>query len=515
MSPRKRAVTPVASVHDFNEMLGLLVTGIGNRFPNNLQYEPHDKQLRFHKSQKLGRQLLGGNRSGKTVCGINEDIWWLTGRHPYIKLPPPPIIGRVTTVDFKNGANKIILPQLKQWLPPSDLINGSWEDSYDAQKHVLTLANDSELEIMSYDQELDKLAGVPRHFIHFDEEPPEDIFKECKARLIDYNGRWWMTMTPVEGMTWTFDEIYEKARLGTELIEVVEVDIHDNKYLTDEAIENFLADADDNERQIRGKGKYIAISGLVFKNYDPRKHVLTRVEFDKPLVPDAKQYEHYLSLDAGFNNPTAVLWHAVNKRDGTIITYDEHYKREMTIEQHSEIIKEKEAFYLKHYGIVPFLRIADPAIKQRQQVTGLSVQIEYSMHGINLALGAKRDVDAGLDKMINYLRLGKWFITDSCPNLQTELRKYKRAQYATSKLRAKNNRKEEPQKKDDHAIDSTRYFFSFMPELNPNQATPSAIVKPNLLGVPTITLRYPQRIDEGLIAPQTGVYIIDEYVGEY
>src|SRR5215216_3832849 len=86
-----------------NDMLGLLATGLSNPKPNNHQYEPHPKQVMFHASAKNGRQYIGGNRSGKTTGGINEDIWWLTGRHPYLRLPDAPIYGRIVTVDFKNG----------------------------------------------------------------------------------------------------------------------------------------------------------------------------------------------------------------------------------------------------------------------------------------------------------------------------------------------------------------------------------------------------------------------------
>ena len=495
------------------DMISMLAAGIKNPLANNLQYEPHDRQLIFHQSVANGRQLLGGNRSGKTVGGVNEDIWWLTGRHPYLQLPPPPIFGRLTTVDFKNGAHEIIIPQLKQWLAPSDLINGSWEDSYDGHFNILTLDNGSELEIMSYEQELEKFAGVPRHFIHFDEEPPLDIFKECKARLVDYNGRWWMTMTPVEGMTWTYDEIFEKR--DHKSIEVIEVDIHDNPHLNAEAVEMLMEGYDEDERQIRGAGRYIAISGLVFKRFSPVSHVI------EPVIPDPGTYTHYMSLDAGFNNPTSIHFHAVHNRSGHVITYKEHYKAEWTIQQHAEMIKEMENELLKKYGIVPFIRIADPAIKQRQQVTGLSVQIEYANHGINLALGAVRDVNAGLDKMNNYLRLNKWFITQECPNLIKEMRKYRRAQYATQRLRDKNNKKEEPQKKDDHAVDDCRYFFSFMPDLNPNQPDPSGIVVPNVLGAPTINLDYknsglPSSYFDTNLDRDQGIHVVhDEFVGEY
>jgi hypothetical protein len=140
------------------------------------------------------------------------------------------------------------------------------------------------------------------------------------------------------------------------------------------------------------------------------------------------------------------------------------------------------------------------------------------MNGVNLALGAKRSVDAGLDKMNNYLRLGKWFITEDCPNLIREMRKYKRAQYATSKLREKNNKKEEPQKKDDHAIDGSRYFFSFMPELNIQMPTPKTIEKPNLLGATTVVVnKYHTMTDPNFDSDrQRGPsFVTDEYVGEF
>jgi hypothetical protein len=194
----------------------------------------------------------------------------------------------------------------------------------------------------------------------------------------------------------------------------------------------------------------------------------------------------------------------------------------MTVEQHANQIKAIEAGQ-NNFGQkfpTPFLRIADPAIKQRSAITGLSIQIEYSQHGIDLALGSKRDVNAGLDKMNNYLRTDKWLITESCPNLQKEMRTYKRSQYATSKLREKNNKKEEPQKKNDHAIDGCRYFYSYMPELVIEEISK----KPRLtreqvasLMAPgsTIDLHFPEKVDKNLFADQPVTIIHDNYVGEY
>lgn len=253
------------------DMLGELQVGLGAK-PNNLTYVPHERQVFFHESEKKGRLFLGGNRSGKSIAGVNETIWWATGKHPYMRLPEPPIMGRVVTVDFKNGVNKIILPMLSQWLPKSELINGSWEDSWSGATHILTLENGSEIEIMSNEQELDKFAGVPRHFFWADEEPRKDIYQECMARLTDYNGRYWITMTPVEGITWTYDELYEKR--DTPLIDVVEVAAWDNPHIDLQGVAAAAASFGEDEAQIRMQGRYIAISGLVFKGFNEDEHVI-------------------------------------------------------------------------------------------------------------------------------------------------------------------------------------------------------------------------------------------------
>lgn len=492
-----------------DRMLGEIAANLNNPQPNHFQYRPHDKQIQFHASMANGRQFLGGNRSGKTVAGINEDIMWSMGKHLFTELPPPPIYGRIVTVDFLNGAKKIIIPQLKQWIPPSLLKNGSWEDSYDGQTHILTFENDSQIEIMSHEQDLEKFAGVPRHWTHFDEEPPFDIFKECKARLVDYNGRWWMTMTPVEGMTWSYDEIYEKRH--TELITVIEVDINDNPHLSEEGRANAMAGYTEDEQEIRGRGKYVAVSGLIFKDFDPDVHIIPA---GIPLP--VEDWEYWISCDPGLNNPTAIYWHAVRRSDGLVVTFDEHYRSNWTVKEHAAHILEREKYYRDNFGIIPFLRVADPAIKQRSPQTGLSTLIAYSNEGVNFATAKVKDVEAGLDKMIEYLKQRKWFITENCAKLQWEFRRYKWARYSTSKTREQNNPKREPQKKDDHACDSCRYFYSFMPDLTPVAQATATVERPNLLGAPTQVRNRPNNVDTNLLRNSLQQHEgYDEYTGVY
>src|SRR5690606_11387322 len=97
--------------------------------PSIYAYTPRDKQEEYHQSLAKGTIFIGGNRSGKTVAGSVESIRAATGLDPYKKYPPPPLRIRVCTVDLKQGIEKIILPELAKWTPPSALINGSWESS--------------------------------------------------------------------------------------------------------------------------------------------------------------------------------------------------------------------------------------------------------------------------------------------------------------------------------------------------------------------------------------------------
>lgn len=438
--------------------------------PDMNSYVPHAKQKIFHSSKKKVRLYIGGNRSGKTTGGIVEDIWWLTGKHPYLDVPKNrPVAGRIISVDFANGVNKIIKPQLQQWVPPSQLRGGSWFSAYDSAERVLNFENGSFVELMSYDQDLDKFAGTARDFIHYDEEPPEHIRTENQARLIDRKGREWFTLTPVEGMLWIFDKIYEPGKAGSPTVDVIEVDMAENPHLDNEEVEAYLGSLDENERLIRGQGKFVRRGGLVYKKFNIDTHVIPPVDMD---ILRSRSYRWYMSLDHGFNNPTAVLWHAVDT-DNRVITFAEHYESEQTIDYHAQVIKNRE----EEFKRTPDVRVCDPALEQRQALTGTSIQTEYAMRGIGMGPG-NNDVKTGIAKVNQYLDFagdGKpnWLITANCGNLIREIGRLRWKTWASRKQEAENNPHDEIHKKDDHACDSARYFFSFMPELKQSVPMPT------------------------------------------
>lgn len=527
------AVNRIVSTDD---LLSQVITGLRTAAvrPNVLGYVPHKKQALFHNATTKGRLYIGGNRSGKTTGGVVEGIWRLTGKHPaakppFIATPERPIRGRVVGVDYPNGIEKILLPEYARWTPASSLYGGAWDKAYNKKLKILTYKDGSTVEFMSYDQDVDKFAGTSRDFIHFDEEPPEPIYDECIARLVDTGGPWWMTMTPVEGMTWIYDRIYLPGTEGqSPHITVIEAHMAENPHLNKNEVQLYLSGLTPDERKARGEGKFVQMGGLVFKTFNPQVHV--KYDGDPGYIPIEKfrgpEWRIFCSLDSGFNNPTCVLWHAVDVNHN-VITFAEHYQREWTVQQHADVIHSMN----KAHGFIPDIYVCDPACGQRKETTGTSVQQEYQMQNIPFMLG-NNDVASGISRMNQYLREvngnpPKWIIYGNCTNLIKELARLRWKSYTSKKVANQHNKMDAIHKKDDHAPDSARYFFTMMPDLGPS---PESLKKDDswqqqLAGSPKGQPIDEPRIDENLkrerqlmianggVMPKTEWTIVDEYMG--
>jgi hypothetical protein len=430
------------------------------RKPNVLSYTPNsDIHEEFHQSEKLGRLLRGGNRSGKSTAGIVEDIWRATGRHPYQRTHDLPVKGRVVTVDKETGINLIVKPLLAQWTPPSELVNGSWEDSWKERGAIMTFRNGSTIDVKTHQQEVEAFAGVPLHFIHFDEECPSAIFNECRLRLIDFNGVWYMTMTPVAGQDWIFDRFITTENKN---VAMFEVDIASNPHLNQEALKLLGEDLTDEEKEVREKGIFVPRGGLVLKEFNYNRHI---IEAHGPIP---RSWAIYVSIDHGFNNPSAILWHAVSSK-GDVVTFKEIYLRKTLIKDLAELIKKTNL----ELEVTPILYVGDPSMAQKTAETGSSPLQIYRENGIPL-MQAKRDVSGRINKMNQYLKYDKWHITQACPNTIKEARSYSWKIHVSPKIADRNNVREEPNKKNDHAMDSSGYFFTMMPYLGPQAPAPLA-----------------------------------------
>lgn len=168
--------------------------------------------------------------------------------------------------------------------------------------------------------------------------------------------------------------------------------------------------------------------GLVYKEFDRRKHVYNAAEASMRPV------RRLLGIDWGYTNPAAVLT-IEEDYDATYWVTGEWYKRGKTTEEIAEY-----AASLGANAIYP-----DPAEPDRVQ--------ELAKRGMNVR-DVNKDVASGIDAVRTLFKNGKIKINSDCVNLIHELETYT---YAPKK--PDQNEKEEPIKENDHALDALRYVI--------------------------------------------------------
>lgn len=436
-------------------------------FPGIQGYHAHPKQVAFHESKKKGKMMMGGNRVGKTVGGGTETVMRLTGIHEFLDMdgnvhriegiPKPPVKGRGVSVDNDRGLKLIMLPEIKRWMPSKFLINNSWEDSYSKTDKILTLTNESTMEFMSYEQDVDKFGGTSRHFIWFDEEPPQDIFEECLTRLIDTDGDWYITMTPLQEMSWTYNTLYLPGLNKKIDIDIIAADTYENPHIKQEAFERLTLTMSDESKATRRTGTYISHTGLIYgESFKREKNVCPDlVQSDRfQILKD--DWSHFQMMDHGYTNYTAILFAAYNE-DGKIIIYDEIYEHKKIVRDLAQLWRERR----EALGISTKYSVGDPAIRSKDPIKGSSVQSEYGENGIYIALG-NNDVQSGITLVQRMFREQQLIITTRCEKLLDELSQYRWDRHLT-KARDRKNTKETPVKKNDHAMDALRYGIMSRP----------------------------------------------------
>ncbi|MDE6210599.1 MAG: terminase family protein, partial [Clostridia bacterium] len=160
----------------------------------------HQKQIDFHKCLKRNRWVFGGNRSGKTECGAVEAVWWARGIHPY-RLNRKNVSGWIVSLSYevqREVAQSKFLSYLNpDWIEDVVMLSGKKGSAeYGIIDYVLiknVFGGTSKVAFKSCDQGREKFQGASLDFVWFDEEPPKDVYDECRMRVIDRVGEVWGT----------------------------------------------------------------------------------------------------------------------------------------------------------------------------------------------------------------------------------------------------------------------------------------------------------------------------------
>ncbi len=415
----------------------------------------HQKQIEFHKSKKKNRWVFGGNRTGKTECGAVETVYLARGIHPYKENKKNIecwVVSLSTQVQRDVAQRKILNYINPEWITEIGMLSGRKDFAESGVIDYIKIKNvfggESRIGFKSCDQGRDKFQGTSLDFVWFDEEPPYDIYVECKMRVLDKGGEVFGTMTPLKGLTWVYDIIYLNANNDSE-IWYEQMSWEDNPYLDKKEIEALEKTLSHDELESRKYGKFVGNGGLVYSEFDERINVIE--PFNVPF-----DWQDNISIDPGLKNPLSAHWYCVDY-DGNIYVVAEHFEEGKSVEYHAEKIKE----ISKRLGWKQTLKgmygaLIDSAASQKTLSALKSVSELFYDNGILVNTNVNKDLFSGINRVKSYFKNAKGesklFIFKNCINLIREIKSYFWG----------NN--DAPIKRDDHALDELRYYIMSRPE---------------------------------------------------
>jgi len=415
----------------------------------------HRKQLDFHRCQCRNRWVFGGNRSGKSQCGAVEAVWLARGIHPF-RQNKSGVEGWVVSlsqqVQRDVAQNKILEYLNPEWIVEVVMLSGRSDSPKNGVIDYVLLQNVfgsiSKIGFKSCDQGREKFQGTSLDFVWFDEEPPYDIYLECRMRVLDKKGDIFGTMTPLKGLSWVYSEIYLNPKQDKE-IWTIQMEWADNPFLDKDEVDAMSRILSDEELQSRRYGKFLCFGGLVYSEFEPNLHIVPPFE-----VP--REWYENIAIDPGLHNPLSAHWYAVDY-DGNVWVIAEHYFAEKSLEWHAQKIKEqceRLHWHKKQNGMIEAL--IDSAANQKTLSGEKSVAELFFDNGILVNTKVNKNLFAGISRVKSYLKNVKGEtrikIFSTCTNLIQEIKNY---WWGANDI---------PIKKDDHALDELRYFIMNRPE---------------------------------------------------
>ena len=434
----------------------------------NAGEKKHLKQLAFHKCLKKNRWVFGGNRSGKTECGAVEAVYMALGVHPYRKNRDN-VFGWVVSLS-RQVQRDVAQAKVLHYLNPRKIAGITMADGkkdspeygvIDQIRVKNAFGGISVIGFKSCDQGREKFQGSSLDFVWFDEEPPKDIYEECRMRLLDRGGDMFGTMTPLKGLTFVYDEIYLNAK-GSPEVWCEFMEWADNPFLDPEEVNSLTESLSSSELESRRYGRFTSGAGLVYPEFLQEVHVI-----DPFPVP--REWFDKISIDPGLNNPLSAHWYAVDF-DGTVYVIAEHFEAGRDIDYHAEritSISDGLGWHRDSGGRVAAL--IDSAANQRTLASVKSVSELFYERGIAVSPRVNKDLFSGIQQVKSYLKVNngkpKMYIFSCCENLIRELKTYR---WGEGDL---------PKKTDDHALDELRYYLMTKPKNIPPPPVKTEIQK--------------------------------------
>lgn len=427
-------------------------------------YQPHAKQDAFHRSTAKRRAYFAGNRSGKSVTNATETCAWAIGERSWYPagdpartsgIPPYPTKQLIITTDW-DKVDEIWTTQrgdrpgkLWQFMPRGAI--KSVKRNHSGAIETVELERGS---LIRFDTE-ESFKRNPQGSessdwdrVAADEPITIDQWKAASRGLIDRNGQGDFTLTPLREM-WMYDYFYgDGAASAKDLVCVpgrfaVRGSIYDNPHLTREAIAEFERDLTEDEKQARLFGIPLELSGLVYKEFQRDKHVLTQ-------LPDGwrdwhlprKDWVLYARVDPHPQVPHAVLFCAVGPEQLPVLCH------ELFIPTDADGLSDSINEYVRSTGLFLADIRVDPAAWVKDSVTRQACVADRMQAKGLLIQPASKDKSNGILNMRSVLKAdrGVRFV----PTLRRTLWEISRYCY---------DKENKPVDKDDHMMENMYRMF--------------------------------------------------------
>ncbi|WP_159917918.1 terminase family protein [Pantoea sp. 18069] len=393
------------------------------------------------------RVFMAGNRVGKTVAAGTELAYHLTGRYPWwwaghrFDKPVRALISgdtHETTRDILQlkllGSTTDKPERFGTGLIPGDAITGIVSRTHvkgAVERAMIRHASggESELWMRSYVQGREIFQGFELDIFWADEECPEDVYEEGQVRLMTRAGISMLTFTPLSGLTPLVQQLTSPDPEGKVIGRaVVQCGWDDVPHLTAEAKAKLLSRLMPHQRDARTKGVPALGAGAIYP-----------VPENDIVVPDFALPDFWpraYGMDVGWNR-TAAIWGAHDRDSDIVYLYSSHYRGQAEPSVHTASIKARGDW-------IP--GAIDPAAKGRSQKDGEQLLQNYVDLGLQLT-PANNGVESGIYQVWERMSTGRLKVFKSMHDWLNEYRIYRR------------DDKGQIVKKDDHAMDATRYLI--------------------------------------------------------
>jgi len=280
----------------------------------SLGYTPNPRQLEFFKA-RAAHIAYGGARGGGKSWAMRTKFVMLAGRYPGLKL----LLLRRTLPELKeNHVNPLLI-----------VLQGVAR--YKDSDKVFIFPNGSRLKLGYCDNEADVYQYQGQEYdvigleeaTHFTDTQREFLTTCNRSTRTDFSPRMYYTCNPGGvGHAWVkrlfIDREYREGENPEDYV-FIPARVTDNYVLMarNPKYISTLKALPEQKRRAHLYGDWDALEGQYFEEFSRDKHVIAPF-----VIPD--YWRRFRSIDWGFKDPCAVLWHATDQ-DGRVYTYRELY----------------------------------------------------------------------------------------------------------------------------------------------------------------------------------------------